>query len=838
LSSSCDCPLGPFVTNTFGDRYLYPVNREAFNKVGAEALYRQRFGQNLDRENTLYVVVGLDSGLLLDFVRKQTIPRGSHFIFVELPEVLDRLGKERLLPGPEEPVTCLSGSEFLAQLQAMEFRNYFYLDRVQLWQSVAADDAHLTGYLELYWTVRDKLENQAWEVKSSLGTRAFMEKQLDNLPENRVSGQCLDGLFTGKTAVLLAGGPSLDAILPWVQSHRESLVVLSVSRIARRLQEVGLVPDLVFSIDPHPVSFDVSKEMLLWGGQTLLVNLYHVVPRLLGNWQGQSVFLGPRFPWQTPLNDRTARTSGPTVTNFALSAAVAMGFSQVVLAGVDLCFSRSGHTHARGSNESLAGPQFGMHDTRVETNAGWLAYTTNAMAQAIPILTAQASAARQQGCRFVNPAPGAARVEHVDHRSLEELALATLDQPAWQTIRQVLAEDSADERIRHYQTMLAELDRGRTRLNEIRKLCEKALQYNQALFGSKGVRPNFHWKKKLDRIEHTLNSDYRDFTQTIKSFSLQEFLKLSSPESSDHWSDEEAETIGRRYYEIYRESAAQLIRHIDGARRRLENRLQEEQPEAVLNALLPTWQQQEEPGRALLWSRRHPERLRRCSTEDRQRLEEMSAAFRTLITDRQTSHLAKRQADADPEIARKKALPLFRKQDVEALQDLLRGLECMEESTAGPIRHLVAGYVAELSGDAEEALAAYQAIVTAPPGSCTEEALRRVLSISLGRSDGENALLALECLAFLSPVYLPQYADLLKALGQTDKALGLYADYLEQIPDDLIVLVKVGKIYQDLGMTEEAATVFRYLQDKDPENRSYRSLVEQLESKARKEGCG
>ncbi len=830
MTSCPESPFGPFLTNTFGDRYLYPINREGFNRVGSEILYRQRYSHSLSLEKTLHIIIGLDSGLLLNYVQKQTPPAGSHFLFVELPEVLDRLQSEGLLDSPEDHISYISGPDFLDKLQTLEFREYFYLDRVQLWQSMGAEDAHLPEYLELYWTARDQLEYLAWDIKSSLGTQAFIERQLENLAENRVSAECLNGLFKGKTAVLLAGGPSLDDILPWVKSHRSQLVVLAVSRIARRLQELEIIPDLVFSIDPHPVSFDVSKEMLLFGEQTLFVNLYHVVTPLLSNWQGRSVFLGPSFPWETNLNNSTSYSSGPTVTNVALAAAIDMGFSQVVLAGVDLCFSRTGHSHALGSNEAKAGPQFGKQDTRVETNGGWQAYTMNQMAQAIAPLGMQAKAALERNCQFVNPAAAAAKIPHILHQALDEIDLKPLQDTPWQSISRALPEDSGEARRLHYQSMLDELTRARTKLQQITKLCTLAVKYNDGLFGRKGMTQNFKYKGKLDRIEKELNRDYKDFTPLIKKFGLREFLKLSTPTASETWSDEEIEAMGRQYYQTYRDSVARLLKLVDSASQRLEERLQEENDPADIDLLLNNWQTQQESGRAQKWCLQHAKQVANAPPATQQKLEQLNADFHAMIADRNTEHMAKRKADADPQIARKRALLLFRKKDLDAMQDLLDGLASMKREAAKPIQNLVAGYVAELQNKPDQALNHYQEIVSEPLGTCTEEALRRILSISLGHSDSENALLALDCLSGLSPVYIPQYADLLRVVGEPGQALDRYADYLEQIPDDPLVLMKVGKLYQELGMSNEALTVFRYLLEKDPQSRTYQQLIAELEN--------
>ena len=57
-----------FLTNTFGDRYLFSVNHNTLNQLGAAHLHRERFSEHLKKTNTLFIVIGSDSGTLLPFL--------------------------------------------------------------------------------------------------------------------------------------------------------------------------------------------------------------------------------------------------------------------------------------------------------------------------------------------------------------------------------------------------------------------------------------------------------------------------------------------------------------------------------------------------------------------------------------------------------------------------------------------------------------------------------------------------------------------------------------------------------------------------------------------------
>ena len=205
--------LGPFLTNEFGDRYLYEVNRSAFNKVGSDALYGQIFGKELFQKDTLNIIIGTDSGLLPNYVLKRGIPDGSRFIFVELPHVIDRIKDTIPLAKHKNKLALVAYDNWRATADKFELTNYVYIGEVVLRQSVGAIDKNIGDYSQIYWRVSQELNQLVWTKKASLGTAGFTIRQLENLAENQHSSICLKDAFAGKTAFLLGGGPSLDEVL-------------------------------------------------------------------------------------------------------------------------------------------------------------------------------------------------------------------------------------------------------------------------------------------------------------------------------------------------------------------------------------------------------------------------------------------------------------------------------------------------------------------------------------------------------------------------------------------------------------------------------------------------
>lgn len=818
--------FGPFICNEFGDRYLYPVNRDCFRRTGSHSLYKKHFGDGLFRENSLHILIGSDSGLLLNYLRKQGLPEGSRYVLVELPMVLNRLQREGLLDPLPERMACVAPDRMAEVAETFQFRNYLYTGKINIWKSLSAHDAFLPEYAELYWSTCDFVETIAWQIRAQLGTQEFIRRHLENLPDNRTPAICLKNLFPGKTAVLLAGGPSLDDILPWVQANRDKLVVLAISRIARRLKEVGLAPDIFFSVDPQIASFDISKEMLEFWDKSLFVNMYHVAPPLLSQWQGRSLFLGPRYPWQEDLQ-KFMYAPGPTVSNTALGTAFQMGFSQIVLAGIDLCFSPEGLSHARGSYERQAGPQYAQFDTKVETNSGGQSFTYRAMAETIPFLAAQAAEATGSGCRIINPAPHAAKIPQVEFRHLDEIVIPPLDEPAMSTLLRTLPTEDSQNRLAYYREVREQLRQAEKAFCSIRKLGLEGLKCNDGLFGRNGMQADFRHKIRMDKVEKKLTAPaLSPFARLAKTFGLPHFIKLARPDHDQEWSDAQVEEAGLIYYRAYRDSAEQLLALVREAQERIDLRLAEEKTEIDLEGLMEGWRHFAQPGRLLIWQRQRNLQPEDLDPGRQARMEEMKQHFLDNLNRAETKHLEGLKQSANPDMARQRARIMFKNKDRASLQGMLAGLEAIVEADVVAIRHLTAGYLAELDGDQALALQEYQQVLENGRDRILEDALQRIASISLAERDHDNALLALHCLTGHSPAYLPQYADLAHLLGQTRTALDAYADYLERFPEDPVVLFKVGKIYEQLGHWESAATIFRHILQQDPDNTAARISLE------------
>ena len=133
----------------------------------------------------------------------------------------------------------------------------------------------------------------------------------------------------------------------------------------------------------------------------------------------------------------------------------------------------------------------------------------------------------------------------------------------------------------------------------------------------------------------------------------------------------------------------------------------------------------------------------------------------------------------------------------------------------------------ELGKNAVETLDNLSAVLQNNPR--LEDALRRMSYIFLSADDYQNALLIMDSLAAISSAHEPMYADLLRLTGDYQKSLDVYTDYLKRAPQDLLVMIKLGKLYRQLGVDDSARWVFSHVIEQDPANKIARQQLAELD---------
>jgi hypothetical protein len=172
----------------------------------------------------------------------------------------------------------------------------------------------------------------------------YLLQSLANLPVVAREGNtaALDGLFTGRPAVVVGAGPSLDRNLPALAALQDRAVIIGVDTTLRPLLAGGVRPHIMAGVDPGEMNArhlaGVSGLDDVW-----LAAEGSLHPSAFEGFAGRTfvfkVSNHEPWPWLGTLGlDRgTLRAWGSVVTS-AFDLALRMGCNPIVFAGLDLSY--------------------------------------------------------------------------------------------------------------------------------------------------------------------------------------------------------------------------------------------------------------------------------------------------------------------------------------------------------------------------------------------------------------------------------------------------------------------------------------------------------------------
>jgi len=820
----------PVKTNIFGERFLYNVNRDSFSKVSAKVIIDNEFGKKLFNEDSLFIIIGTDSGLLPKYIREHGIPSGTRYLFIEPVEILEQLHRHDLLDTLDDEIIYSTLEQWEEKANSLKLKGYCYLRNVNLIQSICAQQINLTEYPELHWQVTEELQSLHFKYSCSLVTQPFLVRQIYNIADNIFPAKLLKDIYKDKTAIVLAGGPSLNEVLPWVIQNRSKLIVFAVSRLSKLLIAKNIEPDFVVSVDPQVGNMDVSKEMYHFK-KAIFVHSYHVDSALINQWSGIKLYLGNKFPWKNKEDVNNIEAVGTTVSNSALSTALAFGCKRVLLAGVDFCLSKEGITHTAGTDEAAIGPSYNNSSSvELETYSGDRRISNPDFHTAVCSLESQAQAVISENKKIINLAKDAAKAKYIQYIPPEEIVLDTEEYSPLSTALKHLPPLTDTLHAQYLQSSVTDVERSIYQIKSIQKLAQQALKINDKMYSPEGEIKNYKDKRALDKIESRLNKQYRVYSKLVKNFEVLSFIKITSPnDDSDSWDAEKAKKMGHIYYESYLSGAKRLLKLLNETSVRVKIRLEElkENPDDI-SLLIEQWNKDKSYNRASMWGTNHPQQT--LSNDIKLKLEELNNQFQNLLNSTDTTFKKGIEKNSSLTLLKAKAASLFKYRKEEDLVNLEAGLNLhsAKKSEKRAYQLLISAYIAELNNNTELAMEHYDSIINEEQSPLLEEALLRVTSLSINQNDHSNALLALRCLSQISPLYIALYAESSRISGNVMDAIDSYNSYIEFFPEDIISKLKLANLYIDIKIYDAAELMLNYILTAEPENETAIQLKAQV----------
>ena len=626
--------------------------------------------------------------------------------------------------------------------------------------------------------------------------------------------------------IILSGGPSLTEQLPWVKKNRDKLIIFAVSRISRQLAELNIEPDFIFSVDPQATNIDVSKEMFQFKN-SIFIHAYHADTSLINQWHGPKLYLGTRYPWKTKANPENINSTGPTVSNTAVTAAQYFGCDQILLAGFDLCYTKEGITHAAGSDEAISGPKYDSSLLQVETYKGNKRTTEPEFHTALLVLERQAELILAENKHIINLSIDSAKAKNIDYLPHDKITLPSSNAQALDTASHHIPNLDTTELNTHYQSIITELTKTIHHITLINKLSTKALKINNEMYSEQGEIKNYKDKRELDLIEKKLNKQHRHYGILVKNFGIRNFIKITSPhDASEEWTAEKTKEIGKTYYEAYQSGSKKLLTMLNDTLLRTQIRAEELKSTPDFSQLFKQWTFDKSFNRANIWLEKNSDTL--LPDELKKEFDNLNNQFQNILTTTQTQFKTSSELQSSFPLLKTKATLLFKNKKIDELHGLQQGTQHLNTPKKATYLDLISAYISELENKSEQALEYYEKIINTDDSPLLEDALLRITSINIELEDHNNAHLALKCLSQISPSYLPYYADSSRILGDIETAANAYLDYIDIFPEDVLAQLKLVNLYIDIKVYEAAELMINHILTINPEHQTALDFQSQL----------
>ncbi|HAP44125.1 MAG: hypothetical protein A2087_07970 [Spirochaetes bacterium GWD1_61_31] len=161
----------------------------------------------------------------------------------------------------------------------------------------------------------------------------------------------LRGLFEGLPALVLAAGPTLDAVLPQLAVLRQRCLLVCVDTALRSLLRHGIEPDFLVTVDPQ--LYNAWHLHHCSSPSSILISEGAVWPAVLRQRCRRLFMCSSQYPLGRALEERCRSPKGTlgaggSVATTAWDFARSLGCRPIYMAGLDLSFP-GGQTHAGAS---------------------------------------------------------------------------------------------------------------------------------------------------------------------------------------------------------------------------------------------------------------------------------------------------------------------------------------------------------------------------------------------------------------------------------------------------------------------------------------------------------
>ena len=618
------------------------------------------------------------------------------------------------------------------------------------------------------------------------GLRVYSENQISNAANN-LNELSVGGCFgKDKCAIVVGSDESVGEHIDFIKSNLENLFLVADFNICITLNEYGIKPDVVVFND-HLSLLEISSQTCDLWADVPLIHTFFAVPLVVQKWKGPTFFIGSLMPW-TPVEKNDSplvklMLAGPKATNTAACICTYLGFSEILLCGVDF------HDHPQQQIDSETRLQHlpCLSEARLVTYGGDDIGTTIINWHSAEKIEELAILAGRSNQKIFNLNSNAAKCASVLWASPTHLS-----PPASKPdVNNLIASHDPVAHRNHLRTINSELSATFNTYRAIQKHCKEALRAIQGTYKNKSLSNINRCSKQINKLEKRLTDNERRFVASIVHASGFEAPMLTNIEQGI-FNPQQLRTANS-YYSV-------LERLIKGQLKKLE---------ITRNQIL-AWETEHgvDPSTAAL--------LNAPTKNDSSGSAEIEQTHQSsLISSLLVSNAKVNSHECDVNHWIKVLSHLFHTGNINQLNQLY--LELAQTDWLYPaLRCFSTGLISELEQDTDIALIHYQAAIDicserlehsdSTPRELSkliEEALLRLTRINIELDKPVDATATLGMLYEMIPQYAPSYAKLLQICSGAAVACQILKNHVENFPGDDLSHKMLCELSSQLEPSEE-----------------------------------
>ncbi len=204
-------------------------------------------------------------------------------------------------------------------------------------------------------SVREKIEEYFMNINSSKNQRKYLDYNFkNNISRDDENADVLKSKFEGKTALLVARGPSLNDDIAGIKRIRDEVIVVAVYSVADLLIKNDIIPDYIVMSDAQTKIGNEVKNSKI--SEIPLIYVSTAASNIVASHKGKKYILYQegydKAVDVAEQENHTLFSTGGSVSTVIVDMCIRFGCDRLICVGLDLALT-GGNTHAAGTRGNM-----------------------------------------------------------------------------------------------------------------------------------------------------------------------------------------------------------------------------------------------------------------------------------------------------------------------------------------------------------------------------------------------------------------------------------------------------------------------------------------------------